>query len=698
MHEPDLEPASPLDPGAAGRILRALDDTPIDPPTVEPKDVAGEPDAPALPRVPGYMLIERIAEGGGGTVYRAVREGGGSDRVLALKLLRVRAGAGPEAQRAWRELNVLESLRIPCVPRLVDYGQADGHLYIVTEFVEGEHPTLGIPALRAGSGPGGNQDSARGTGPPREQVELLARIADAAQLLHEHGVIHRDIKPSNILVTRAGQVVLLDLGLATLLADSPVDTLTEDGRPIGTLAYMAPEQARGERSRISTRTDVYALGAVGYSLLMGQTPHDCSASIHEMIRRVAHDAPRPARQLEASLPRPLAAVLEKACAAGPERRYGSAGELAEDLRRWLRGDAVLASPPTLWTRATRWMGRYPVRTTATACAAVALLSLVLSAVSIWFLNAQPWRVDVAADASELRLVTRSGRIIRAWPNPNTSVRPFGEIMSRPDRLGGGRVVVLMPAEHPDDPESSHQIAFFNVDDLQTPFFSTPVEIPRSDDAAEPDESFAVNLAMSGDFIPQVEGTELLVVHQARSGAPACIRIYDLGGSVLFEAWHKGSVSGLCWLEPSRTLVCVGANNERLLDPVGTWPDADLHPQALFAITLGSTGPPVWLNGPDAQPDTRSPWYRKLAMPSGAPPMRVITKLHHADFGGREVAVLSLHVQGRPFASIDLFVSAEGDVVGTDPKDGYLNDAELALLRDYRLEDFRPRDRPPGGPP
>src|SRR5436190_21532474 len=115
MHERDHRPASPLDPAAAGRILRALEDTPAESATVELKGVADLP--PASPRVPGYTVLERVGEGGGGTVYRAVRDGGGSDRVLAVKLLRIRAGAGPEAQRAWRELHVLESLRLACVPR-----------------------------------------------------------------------------------------------------------------------------------------------------------------------------------------------------------------------------------------------------------------------------------------------------------------------------------------------------------------------------------------------------------------------------------------------------------------------------------------------------------------------------------------------------------------------------------------------------
>src|SRR5204863_9833043 len=138
-------------------------------------------------------------------------------------------------------------------------------------------------------------------------VALLAKVADAVQTLHEHGVIHRDLKPANILIDRRGEPVLVDLGLARTENDLSV-TLTGDG-PLGTIAFMSPEQARGEQTKISTRSDVYSLGATAYLLLTGQTPHNLAVPLHEAIRRITTESGRPPHRLDSSLPKPLAAIL-----------------------------------------------------------------------------------------------------------------------------------------------------------------------------------------------------------------------------------------------------------------------------------------------------------------------------------------------------------------------------------------------------
>lgn len=339
--KPPHRPALPL--AAAKRIMDALAaPNEVDPhPDAAPPGHAEPTSTGPAPRIPGYIIAEAVGAGGGGTVYRAFREG--SDMPVALKLLdrqvsqalsspeiggrsgaqeQRRANAGASA-RAWRELQMLAEVRLPCVPRLLDFGMHDGRLFFATEFVEGLTLARHCESSRLGL---------------RERVKLLARLAEGVQSLHDHGVLHRDIKPSNALVTSAGDVVILDLGIAAALAPdgmSAAHTLTEEGQPIGTPAFMAPEQARGERSRISVRTDVYGLGATAYSVLAGATPHDCETSIHEALRRVSFELARDPREIarESGAPPfavPLASVLMKACAHRSEDRYTNARAFAED--------------------------------------------------------------------------------------------------------------------------------------------------------------------------------------------------------------------------------------------------------------------------------------------------------------------------------------------------------------------------------
>jgi len=321
-----------MDPSSAKRILSTLEDR-----------SAGLESGQGLPAIEGYVVIRRIGAGGTGEVYEAVRSG--SDRPLAVKLLTHRLGSGPQSQRGWRELDVLSQLRIRSIPQVLDYGVHDGRMFIVTEFVEGS------PLDQYCRDHGGRQS---------DTVELLADVAEAVHGLHEHGVIHRDLKPANILIDAHGDPVIIDLGLASLMARDAMETLTVEGTPMGSPAFMAPEQARGDRQAVSTRTDVYSLGATAYLLLTGDTPHDMNTDLHEAIRRVAQDPPRDPRSLSRSIGGSLRKVLLKAIAQRPSDRYASAAALAADLRRWCRGEPVEAGDPSLVRRCTSFVGRHPL--------------------------------------------------------------------------------------------------------------------------------------------------------------------------------------------------------------------------------------------------------------------------------------------------------------------------------------------------
>jgi serine/threonine protein kinase len=221
-------------------------------------------------------------------------------------------------------------------------------------------------------------DELMGEGPPlRERLRLLQRICEPVAFAHAHGVIHRDLKPENVMVGPFGEVLVMDWGVAkhreAPARDGPGDApspaapgATAHGTILGTPAYMAPEQARGEVERVDTRADVYALGAILYFMLTGRAPgRSPGAAAPDATTRTWAGAPGPApagitspREVSPEVLRPLEAVCLKALAPDPETRYPGVVEFAADLGRFLEGEPVSAYPEDLWRRARRFVARY----------------------------------------------------------------------------------------------------------------------------------------------------------------------------------------------------------------------------------------------------------------------------------------------------------------------------------------------------
>jgi serine/threonine protein kinase len=293
----------------------------------------------ALRRVFGnYELIEELGRGGMGVVYKARQLG--LNRLVALKMILPGPLANQDDLQRFRvEAEAAANLHHPNIVAVHEVGVVEGIHYFSMDLVEG--PSLSKRLQQGGI-------------TPRLAARYLRVIARAVEHGHTHGILHRDLKPSNILLDLADEPHVTDYGLAKHLDDDAANTRT--GAVLGTPSYMSPEQAAGRVKELSPASDVYSLGAMLYELLTGRPPF-LAASTHEIIQRVLESDPENPRRLNSRVDRDLETICLKCLEKDPKRRYATAGELADDLDRYLNGEAIKARPFNVLDRLARTLGR-----------------------------------------------------------------------------------------------------------------------------------------------------------------------------------------------------------------------------------------------------------------------------------------------------------------------------------------------------
>ncbi len=318
-----------------------------------------------------YRLDEMIGRGGQATVYRA--RDTRLSRDVALKVFRAAELFENAAAiaRFRREADLLSRLDHPGICTVFGAGSENGAAWIAMRLVKGETLAQSIDSERERLG----ADLPEASEPldvRREWIThviaVIESVARAVETAHAAGIVHRDLKPGNVMIDATGAPVVLDFGLAAV-EDQGHGGLTQSGDVLGTPAFMAPEQIRGDRARIDRRVDVYALGVILYECVTLRRPF--TAPTREgLYRAILDEDPSPPRRLARGIPSDLAVVVETAMAKEPTRRYQTAADLAEDLRRLRMHEPIRARPATALTRLSRWARRRP------AVAALALLLMV----------------------------------------------------------------------------------------------------------------------------------------------------------------------------------------------------------------------------------------------------------------------------------------------------------------------------------
>jgi serine/threonine protein kinase/tetratricopeptide (TPR) repeat protein len=312
-----------------------------------------EPDSRTLG---DYELLEEIARGGMGVVYKARQMS--LQRVVALKLILSGEFASPgDVQRFRAEAEAVAQLGHPNIVPIYEVGSHHGRHYFSMKLFEGGSLADHLNRYRAD---------------PRAAAGLMVTVARAVHHAHQRGVLHRDLKPSNILLDSDGQPHVVDFGLAKRVGGDR--ELTGSGALLGSPPYMAPEQASGRRGVVTTATDIYGIGAILYTLLTGRPPM-LADSVAATIAMLADREPDRPSRLSPRVDRDLEAICLKCLEKDPARRYGSADAVAEDLRRWPAGETIAARRPSRFERCRRWCRRNPL--IASLSTTVALLTATL---------------------------------------------------------------------------------------------------------------------------------------------------------------------------------------------------------------------------------------------------------------------------------------------------------------------------------
>lgn len=356
----ETEPASPSRlPNGIGSVTSPLDN---------------ENDDSSLPHPDsfvGFKILREVHRGAQGVVYLAVQKS--TKRKVAIKVMKEGPFAGPsDKARFDREVKLLGQLNHPNIVTIHGSDQALGCHYFVMDYISGQPLDLYMASEKRSV---------------EETLRLFVKICSAVDAAHVRGIIHRDLKPGNIRIDSKGEPYILDFGLAKSASDAGTTMTTMTGRFLGTPQWASPEQAEGIPSNIDIRSDVYSLGVILFQMLTGKFPYRVTGSIQDVLYRIRKDEPDRPRKLRREINDEVETIVLKCLNKEQDRRYRTAGELEDDIKRYLTGDPIEAKRDSLMYMFRKQLRKYKPQPTI-AASFLFLIVLSLATTVLWLRNAK----------------------------------------------------------------------------------------------------------------------------------------------------------------------------------------------------------------------------------------------------------------------------------------------------------------------
>lgn len=642
-----------------------------------------------------YTIVRVIGAGGMGCVFEATQEK--PRRSVALKVLQPGLSSASALARFKLEPEVLGRLQHPHIAQVYEAGvhQDEQGLtpFFAMELIPEAEPIQAFAAARELSIAG--------------RLELFAKVCEAVHHGHQKGIIHRDLKPANVLVGSDGEPKVIDFGVARASdADIVMTTqCTHVGDLIGTVRYMSPEQCDGDPAAIDTRSDVYSLGVMLYELVTGAAPYETSdTTLYAAIRIIKEESPRRPSAMSRRLRGDLEAILLKCLEKEPGRRYASAADLGQDIRRHLAGDTIEARPPGRWRALLLWAGRRPRMAAAVSGAAlfvvVAVATLLSSQLYVQYYFNTPVAIqeyDKYEGTPSITLLNRAGTAVKTWDGGSADAAVlaswFPRFPSDPER----RLIALQYGFNA-APDRAGQLQVYDINtSLDEPLWSWRVREehipPELLEQGMTAEQFNPQLVWSFDVFPKADGVaknEVLCQFAHNMNSRRMLAIFSLEGELLYSVWHDGSLLDCYWAAKEELLI-VASEDWSLWPTEAGCPETHLPRLCLFALrpTRGAIQRKM-ISGADVDPSGELVWYRWLSVCTG--PEGWNQGLSRPLIGERRaIANYALNLSETPMIFMSWQIDASGErVPGTLVWPTYRiareQDPSLPPVEDYYFQD------------